>query len=73
MCRRGRHALAGSLCDRGLQFSPEGADRAKLLLRKAQSWLERPAHADPDKAVELLQVHEETFRELHVSVPIASS
>lgn len=50
-----RYELAGQLCDRGLQFSPEGADLAKLLLRKAQSWLERPEHADPDLSTTLLE------------------
>lgn len=49
-----RHALASQVCDWGLRFGPEGADRAKLLLRKAQAELERPTHADPDLAATLL-------------------
>lgn len=50
-----RHELASQMCDWGLRFGPQGSDRAKLLLRKAQAELERPQHADPDLAVALLE------------------
>lgn len=50
-----RHELASQMCDWGLRFGPQGSDRAKLLLRKAQAELERPKHADPDLAVTLLE------------------
>ena len=50
-----RHDLCCRLCDGGLRFSPQGAELAKLLLRKAQATLDRPTHSDPHVAVELLQ------------------
>ena len=48
------HELAESLCNRALQFAPAGSDLQKVLLRKAQSVLDRPQHADPTLAVQLL-------------------
>jgi tetratricopeptide (TPR) repeat protein len=50
-----RHELAAQLCESGLRCSPEGEDLIKLLLRSAQSWLERLEHADPERAVALLE------------------
>ena len=49
-----RHELAAQCCDRGLRFASSDAARAKLLTRKAQALLDRPTHAQPDAAVELL-------------------
>ena len=50
-----RHELAAQLCESGLRCSPDGEDLIKLLLRSAQSWLERLEHADPERAVALLE------------------
>ena len=53
--RLGQYEQAEAICDRGLLFAPDGADLGKLLLRKAQSLVERPTCADPERAIELLE------------------
>ena len=47
--------LAEFCCNGALSFEPKGTELQKVLLRKAQSLLDRPSHSDPDQAVELLQ------------------
>jgi tetratricopeptide (TPR) repeat protein len=51
-----RYELAAQLCERGLGFAPSGPELAKLLIRKAQAFLDRPEHADPLMAVECCEL-----------------